>query len=190
MRDIILASASPRRREIMDKLHVRYRVVVSNVSERMPETGSPEEKIRAVAYQKADAVFAEHPEELIVAADTVVEIDGEILGKPHSMSQARKMLEKLSGRTHRVITALVMRSAELNYSAVDVTAVTFAPLESEEIERYIQTREPYDKAGAYAIQGWASVFITAICGNYYTVMGLPLPLVYQKLRELGYYLAS
>ncbi len=188
MRDIILASASPRRREIMDKLNVRYKVIVSNVREVMNDDLSVEEKIKDLALQKALAVYREHPEELVIGADTIVEIDGKILGKPHTMTEAREMLQLLSGRKHRVITAVAMISKDHQYVDYDCTYVTFDSLSSAEIERYIQTKEPYDKAGAYAIQGWASVFITSIEGSYYTVMGFPLHKVYRKLRELGYYL--
>ena len=188
MRDIILASASPRRREIMDKLNVHYRVIVSNVREEMKEDLPVEERIKDLALQKALAVFNEHPEELVIGADTIVEVDGRILGKPHTMTEAREMLKLLSNRTHRVITAVAMISKDHQYVDYDSTEVTFENLSDSEIEKYIQTREPYDKAGAYAIQGWASVFISGINGSYYTVMGFPLHKVYRKLRELGYYL--
>lgn len=187
MRDIILASASPRRREIMDKLNLHYRIIVSNVREEMKEELPIEERIKDLAMQKALAVYKEHPEELVIGADTIVEIDGKILGKPHTMTEAREMLKLLSGRTHRVITGVAMISKDHQYVDYDVTEVTFEYLSEAEIEKYIQTREPYDKAGAYAIQGWASVFISGIKGSYYTVVGFPLHKVYGKLRELGYY---
>ena len=103
------------------------------------------------------------------------------------MTEAREMLKLLSGRTHRVITGVAMISKDHQYVDYDVTEVTFEYLSEAEIEKYIQTREPYDKAGAYAIQGWASVFISGIKGSYYTVVGFPLHKVYGKLRELGYY---
>ena len=188
MKDIVLASASPRRREIMDKLNLPYRVVFSNIKENMNPDLSVEERITDLASQKAMAVFRENKDALVIGADTVVVLDEEILGKPHNMTEAREMLAKLSGRTHRVITAIALISDERTYVDYDVAYVTFDNISADEIERYVQTREPYDKAGGYAIQGWASVFITGIEGSFYTVMGFPLHKVYKQLKALGYYI--
>ena len=187
MKEIILASASPRRREIMDKLNLRYRVVISNINENMDEHLSLEERIKELASEKALAVYRQHEDCLVVGADTIVEIDGEVLGKPHNMTEAREMLRKLSGRTHRVITAYALISSDRRIADYDEAFVTFGRLSESEIDAYVQTREPYDKAGAYAIQGWASVFIEKIEGSYYTVMGMPLQKLYREFRELGYY---
>ncbi|MBR0385104.1 MAG: septum formation inhibitor Maf [Erysipelotrichaceae bacterium] len=186
MREIILASASPRRREIMNRLGIPYKVIVSNISEKLNEQLSLEDKIKDLALQKAQAVFVEHQDCLVIGADTIVELDGEIIGKPHSMTEARAMIRKLSGRTHRVVTAVAIISEDETWTVADTAYVTFDEISEEEIERYIQTKEPYDKAGGYAVQGWASVFITHINGSYYTIMGFPLHLVYRKLRELNY----
>ncbi len=190
MKEIILASASPRRREIMNMLNIPYKVIVSNVAEKLNEQLSLEERIEDLALQKASAVFRQHQDALVIGADTIVELDGEVIGKPHSMTEARAMLKKLSGRTHRVVTAVAVMTAEETWTVADTAYVTFDRLEDEEIEKYIQTKEPYDKAGGYAVQGWASVFITHIEGSYYTIMGFPLHLVYRKLRSLGYSLGS
>ncbi len=187
MKDIILASASPRRREIMDKLGCPYRVVISNVKEEMDESLPLEKRVENLAYQKAKAVYREHQDALIIGADTIVEVDGEVLGKPHTMTEARAMLNKLKGRSHRVITAYALISSDGVFTDYDEATVTFGNIEDKEIEAYIQTREPYDKAGGYAIQGWAALYIVGINGSFYTVMGFPLHKVYQKLKERGYF---
>ncbi len=186
MKNVILASASPRRREIMNKLRVPYKVIVSNVQEKRKTELGLEEQIMDISNQKAMAVFKDHQDDLIIGADTIVEIDGEVLGKPHSLSEAREMIKKLSARTHRVITAVTIVTAEETWSFADTAYVTFEEIEDSEIEKYINTKEPYDKAGGYAIQGWASIFISKINGSYFTVMGFPLHVVAKKLKELGY----
>ncbi len=187
MKEIILASASPRRREIMDMLNVNYRVVISNIREELDETLTIEERIKSLAGQKAMAVFREHQDDLVIGADTIVELDGEILGKPHNMTEAREMMKKLSGKTHRVITAFAIITNERRIIDYDEAFVTFGKMTDSEIEEYIQTREPYDKAGGYAIQGWAGKFIEKINGSYYTVVGLPLHMVYKQLKQQGYF---
>ncbi len=183
---IILASASPRRREIMDKLNLSYRVIVPNIDETLNEELPLEKQIEDLAYRKAMAIKKNRRDDLVIAADTVVVVNHHILGKPHSLSEARKMMKMLSGKTHRVITSIAILGQE-EYVDHDVAYVTFSKLNDQEIEDYIQTREPYDKAGGYAIQGWASVFIPRMKGSFYTVMGFPLHLVYNKFRELGLY---
>mgnify|MGYP002868403078 CR=1 FL=1 len=184
---IILASASPRRREIMDKLNLRYKVVVPNIDETLNRQLGLREKIEDLALRKGQAVSRNHPDDVVIAADTVVVVNNRILGKPHGISEARKMLKALSGRTHKVITAVAMIDGGETFVTSDVAYVTFSELDDEEIEKYIQTREPYDKAGGYAIQGWASVFITRMRGSYYTVMGFPLHIVYEYLKQKGFY---
>ena len=187
MKNIILASASPRRRKIMDKLNLPYRVVISNVKEVMREDLYLEKRIENLALQKAEAVFQDNSDCVVIGADTVVVLNGEVLGKPHNMTEAREMLKKLSGHTHEVITAYAVLTDDRKVLSYDTALVKFAEISDEEIEKYIQTREPYDKAGGYAVQGWASVFIEKIDGSFYTVMGLPLHLIYKELKKLGYY---
>lgn len=187
MKNIILASASPRRRKIMDKLNLPYRVVISNVKEVMREDLYLEKRIENLALQKAEAVFKDNQDCVVIGADTVVVLNGEVLGKPHNMTEAREMLKKLSGHTHEVITAYAVLTDEKKVLSYDTALVKFADISDEEIEKYIQTREPYDKAGGYAVQGWASVFIEKIDGSFYTVMGLPLHLIYKELKKVGYY---
>lgn len=185
MKDIILASSSPRRREIMNKLRLSYKVVISNVSEKMDPSLSLKERVMDLAEQKAAAVFAENRDSLVLGADTIVEIDGEVLGKPHGRSEAREMLKKLSGRTHRVITAYAIMHDDELIRDYDEAFVTFVKMDDAEIERYINTREPYDKAGGYAVQGLSSVFVEKIDGSFFTVMGLPLHRIYQEFKKLG-----
>ena len=186
MRKVILASASPRRKEIMDMLGIDYEVVVSSIDETMDDTLSIEERTMEIARKKALDVLSCNQECLVIGSDTIVEVDGRILGKPHSISEAEEMIRLISGRSHRVMTALAMVSQDEEYVVCDVANVHFIEVPEEEIKQYVLTEEPYDKAGRYAIQGWAGVYISSIEGSFYTVMGLPLHLVYEKLSELGY----
>ncbi len=186
MNNIILASKSPRRREIMDKLNIEYKVIVSDIKEVMDESLAIEDRIKDLALKKALAVYEDHKEDLVIGADTVVEADGVILGKPRNETEAYDMIRKLSGRTHRVITAVAMVTSKWQYLDHDVTGVTFTNIGESEIRKYVKTDEPYDKAGAYAIQGWAGRYISRIEGSYYTVMGLPLHMIYLRLKEAGY----
>lgn len=186
MKKIILASASPRRKEIMEMLGMDFDVVVSNIDETMDEKLSIEERIMEVARKKALDVLNDNPECLVIGSDTIVEVDGRILGKPHSKSEAEEMIRLISGRSHRVVTALAVVSNDEEYVDCDVAHVHFIDIPKAEIKEYVITDEPYDKAGRYAIQGWAGVYISRIEGSFYTVMGLPLHLVYKNLSELGY----
>ena len=184
---LILASASPRRKEIMEMLGLDFEIIVSDAEEEMNPQLSIEQRVMEVAEAKALDVLKNNPGCVIVGSDTIVEVDGRILGKPHSKIEAEEMIQLISGRSHRVLTALAILSDEEEYVSYDETFVHFDPVPQEEIDRYVLTDEPYDKAGAYAIQGWASVYISRIEGSYYTVVGLPLHLVYQQLRKLGFY---
>lgn len=184
---LILASASPRRKEIMEMLGLDFEVIVSDAEEIMDPELSIEERVMQVAKVKALNVLKNNSDCVIVGSDTIVEVDGRMLGKPHSKMEAEEMIKLISGRSHRVVTALAILSSDDEYVDCDETYVHFDPVPQEEIEKYVLTDEPYDKAGAYAIQGWASVFISRIEGSYYTVVGLPLHLVYQQLRKMGFY---
>ncbi|MBQ1341820.1 MAG: septum formation protein Maf [Erysipelotrichaceae bacterium] len=186
MKKIILASASPRRKEIMEMLGVDFDVVVSNIDETMDESLSIEERIMEIARKKALDVLNSNPECLVIGSDTIVEVDGRILGKPHNEAEAEGMIHLISNRSHRVVTALAVVSKDEEYVDCDVAHVHFIDIPEKEIKEYVLTDEPYDKAGRYAIQGWAGVYISRIEGSFYTVMGLPLHLVYQRLFELGY----
>ncbi len=182
---IILASESPRRRELLALMGLDFTVVTSNVEETAPEDASAEETVRALALQKAQAVAALHPDDCVIGADTVVELGGDILGKPHTPENAKRYLLRMQGRRHIVYTGV----AVITGGKADVrccrTDVTFCPMSEAEIDWYVSTGEPLDKAGAYGVQGPGGVFVDRVEGNYFNVMGMPLPLLYQMLKNAG-----
>ena len=181
---LILASASPRRSEILSRITDKFKIVPSNIIERAD--GPPEEQVLALAEGKARAVATDHAG-VIIGADTVVVIDGRILGKPHSRDQGREMLQVLSGRGHDVLTGLCVLRTDDNsaYRWCEKTKVWFRDLTESEVQHYLDTQEYLDKAGGYAIQGVAAVFVTGINGDYFNVMGLPLCRLVLLLREAG-----
>jgi len=185
----ILASNSPRRRDLLRKAGFEFEVSPSGVDEGTPGPQDlPEEFARRAARMKALSIAAKSPAgNLVLGADTIVSIDGLILGKPAGPLDATRMLRLLSGRTHQVITALclVKAPAEIQTLTHETTFVTFAELSEEEIRAYVASREPYDKAGAYAIQGLASKFVTRISGCYSNVVGLPLALLREILQGVA-----
>jgi septum formation protein len=186
---VILASASPRRAQILHDAGVSFVVISSAVDETPFPEETPQQHVQRLADAKAELVSARSVgPAIIIAADTVVTLDGQILGKPRSTDEARRMLELFSGRTHSVMTAVsLIRLPEMDRRQfIETTLVYFAPLESEEISKYLATEEPYDKAGAYAIQGRAGRYIPRIEGCYFNVVGLPLARVVASLRELGW----
>lgn len=198
MEKIILASSSPRRRELMAQAGFAFEVLVSEADETI-ETETPDEMVEVLSERKAAAVAEEIKKQgfaeesiLLVGADTMVAIDGKKLGKPKDEKGAEKMLEELSGRTHQVytgVTLIRLRKAEngsiLQESRTfsEGTDVSFYPLTKEEIRSYIATGEPMDKAGAYGIQGKAAVFVKEIKGDYNNVVGLPIARLYQELKN-------
>ena len=184
--DIILASGSPRRRELLEMLGLEFEVRPARGGEHPPEHAGPEEIVLALAGDKA-AEVAEHcaPENVIIAADTIVWLEGELLGKPRSEEDAVRMLRELSGRSHEVWTGVcVLRGGEKLLGA-ERTLVRFRRLEESEILAYIATGEPMDKAGAYGAQGLASLFVEGIEGDFFNVMGLPLCRLGKMLGKLG-----
>lgn len=189
---IILASASPRRKELLEQIGVDFEIAVSD-KETEIDCMDPVEACRKQAYDKALDIVEKSrlkygdKDFVVISADTIVAIDTKILGKPKDKSEARQMLETISGRKHRVYTAVyVYNSLKDSYeSFVEDTPVEVARLSSEEIEDYLEKKEPYDKAGAYAIQGYFSRYIVGIEGDYYNVMGLPVGRLYREyLKEL------
>ena len=189
---IILASASPRRKELLEQIGVDFEIAVSD-KETEIDCMDPVEACRKQAYNKALDIVEKSrlkygdKDFVVISADTIVAIDTKILGKPKDKSEARQMLNTLSGRKHRVYTAVcVYNSLKDSYeSFVEDTPVEVARLSSEEIEDYLEKKEPYDKAGAYAIQGYFSRYIVGIEGDYYNVMGLPVGRLYREyLKEL------
>ncbi len=186
MKKIILASESPRRRELLGGLGLKFEIVVSGIEENQVKGETPKEHALRLARDKALAVSRQKPEAVVIGADTVVVIDGELLGKPEDAGQARRMLQKLSGRTHEVITGFSLAQGEgvLANKAVS-SRVLFKKISEEELGWYIQTAEPYDKAGSYAVQGAGAFFIREIRGSYTNVIGLPLSEVVGELRRIG-----
>lgn len=187
MEKIILASKSPRRKELLEKCGVAFECMPMDIDESLEEGDTLEEKIRLLSERKAAACLKEHPGAVVIGSDTIVTVDHKILGKPAGHEEAYEMLKELSGRTHRVITGVCILSARRKYSDVSVSEVTFADLSDEEIHDYIASGECDDKAGAYAIQGLGGRFITHMNGDYYSIMGLPLNLVYEELKNLSLY---
>lgn len=182
---LILASQSPRRRALMQLTGLHFTVRVADVDETMDPTLPPAQEVCRVSRLKACTIAAEAPDALVVAADTIVLIDGQVLGKPHSTRHAAEMLRLLSGRTHEVVTALTVCQGQTIRSVTDITRVTFRPLTDAEIAAYIATGEPMDKAGSYGIQGYGSMFVSHLDGDYFSVMGLPLCPLCTLLRDFG-----
>lgn len=184
---IILASGSPRRRELMEMLGVRNMLVYPAHGEEIsPEGASPEDTVKALAAAKAREVsLIRSGDDVIIAADTVVYLDGNILGKPKTEPEAAKMLHTLSGRVHEVYTGVCVKRGETELLRAVRTAVHFRELTEREIEAYVATGEPMDKAGAYGAQGLAALFVEGIEGDFFNVMGLPLCTLGRMLREVG-----
>ncbi len=185
--DIILASQSPRRRELLERMGVGdFRIVTPDIDEQMDRDLPPGELVGRISLEKALAVQAQEGKgPIIIAADTVVALDGAVLGKPADELDAFKMLSTLSGCRHQVYTGLTVLRGEEQYTVSEETTVTFRELSAEEIDRYVATGEPMDKAGAYGIQGYGALLVEGIQGDYYNVMGLPVCRLGLLLRRLG-----
>ena len=184
---LLLASASPRRRELLRNAGFDFDVQASQIVEEMKQGERPEEFARRAAREKAMRIAAYSPRgRLVLGADTVVVVDGETLGKPSDPADAARMLRLLSGRTHQVHTGVCLVRAPDEVKALEheTTLVTFRELDEEEIRGYVESGEPLDKAGAYAVQGLASKFVTRISGCYSNVVGLPVARVYGIIRPL------
>jgi len=187
MKKLILASKSPRRKEILEKCGIPFEIDAAEIDETLRSSLSLTDAIMELSVRKASAVLERHPDAVVLGSDTIVVIDNRVLGKPHDRNDARSMLEELSGRTHQVITGLALVSGKKTYTGVSVSHVSFAKLSEDEITEYLSSGEADDKAGAYGIQGLAGRFITNIDGDYYAIMGLPLSMVYQELKNLNSY---
>ena len=180
--EIILASGSPRRRELMGLYGVPFTVRAADIDETMDPAKAPFDEVARVSRRKAEAV-ARCPEDLVIAADTIVVCGGKVLGKPHSREEAAAMLRMLSGSTHQVMTGCTVLRGSRAETFTQVTELHFRPLSEAEIASYIATGEPMDKAGAYGIQGRGCVYIEGIRGDYFNVMGLPVSTLYTMLRQ-------
>lgn len=181
----ILASQSPRRRELLAMLGLKFEIQTADIDETMDPAQSVEEAVAEVCLRKARAVGERNPGRLIVAADTVVVVDERKLGKPHSREEAVSMLHLLSGREHRVLTGFCLWRDGVWETHVETTRLRFRALDDREIEAYVDTGSPMDKAGAYGIQGGGALFCERMVGDYYNVMGLPVCRLGQILRQIA-----
>jgi len=184
---IILASKSPRRRYLLEQAGLSFSVVPSDIDETRVPISSPETYVRILSELKADNVSERYPEKWVIGADTIVLKNGSVLGKPASMDEARTMLKQLSGQTHQVLTgyAICCKAKNRKFSETIKTDVLFKHLTDEEIEWYIHTKEPFDKAGSYAIQGLGTFIVKSIRGSYTNVVGLPVCEVIEFLIKEG-----
>jgi len=185
MSGIVLASQSPRRRELMARITTDFEVKVSEVDEILPEGTAPEDTAAYLAELKASAVAAECHDKTVIGADTVVILDGEVLGKPHDPADAERMLRALSGKTHTVITGCCIISHGQRSTFSEETKVVFYPLSDKDIAEYIATGEPFDKAGAYGIQGYGSLLVRGIEGDFFNVVGFPVGRLNIELKRMG-----
>lgn len=186
MMGIILASGSPRRKQLLEMLGLDFTVRPAKGEEVIPRGAGPEEAVMALSAQKAGSVAAQSgPEDIVIAADTIVWFDGSILGKPKDTQDAARMLSSLSGKTHAVYTGVTVRKGDTVLTGAEESKVRFRKLSGREIDAYIATGEPMDKAGAYGAQGLASLFVEGIEGDFFNVMGLPVCRLGKMLKEVG-----
>lgn len=185
--NLILASSSPRRQELLRAARIPFTVQLADTPEEIRDGEAPQDFSERLAFDKANAVRQTVPDgdTLVLGADTIVVVDHHILGKPIDPGDARRMLRLISGRAHQVMTSVCLLGRSIHDVRTDTTQVHVVPIPDEEIEEYIATGEPMDKAGAYAIQGIASRWISRIDGCYFNVVGLPVPKVYAMLQRAG-----
>ncbi len=181
---LILASQSPRRKALMELFHIPFAIRVADIDEAMDPSLPPSREVARVSRLKAEAV-CQSSADVVVAADTIVVCDGQVLGKPKDEADAFRMLRLLSGKSHQVMTGMTVLKGEQATVCTEVADIHFRPLTDGEILAYIRTGEPMDKAGAYGIQGGAALFVDWIRGDYYNVMGLPVCRLGQILREIA-----
>ena len=182
---VVLASASPRRRELLNLIGIQHEVRPANIDETMRPREAPRRHAERLAREKASAIAVRDPDLIVIGADTVVVVNRKVLGKPASANDAARMLGMLSGREHTVVTAVAVSRGRKLRSAVEEVRVKFRRLRDDEIEAYIATGEPMDKAGAYGIQGFGATIVERIEGDYFAVMGLPLVRLVGLMRDVG-----
>lgn len=185
MKRIILASASPRRKELLENADISFEIIVADVDETIPEGTAPCDAAKLTASKKAQAVSVLHPEAVVIGADTIVVADGKILGKPKNEADAKAMLRMLSGKEHLVITGVCLANGGNKTVFEKTSKVRFYELSDEEIEAYVATKEPMDKAGAYGIQGKGCVLVESIDGDYFNIVGLPVAATVRELKKLN-----
>jgi septum formation protein len=181
---LILASQSPRRRELLGLFHIPFEIRVADIDESMDPEKAPAEEVSRVSRAKAEAT-PRQPEDVVIAADTIVVLDGRVLGKPQSEAHAVSMLTALSGKDHQVMTGVTVLRGDRVLTHTEITDIHFRPLTQREIENYVASGEPMDKAGAYGIQGGASLFCSGITGDYYNVVGLPVCKLWEVLGQIA-----
>ena len=182
---IVLASQSPRRRELLSLIGIPHEVRPADLDESLLPDESPTEHAERLARSKAETIAAREPGAVVIGSDTIVVLDGDVLGKPRDTAEAAAMLRRLSGRTHTVHTAVAVARNGHSVSGVESVEVTFRPLDDMQIEAYIATGEPMDKAGAYGIQGYGAVIVERVHGDYFAVMGLALGRLVGLLESVG-----
>lgn len=182
---LILASASVRRKHLLEQAGYEFVVDPAKLGENFPKGKSPEEVVSLLSRQKAKAVAERHPDDIVLAADTLVLLEGRIYGKPHTAEQAAKTLRALSGKEHEVFTGVTMLGGGAPRAITARTKVRFFDLTDEDINNYVATGEPFDRAGAYSIQGRGAVLVEGINGDFYNVMGLPLAHTVRMLARVG-----
>ena len=182
--NVILASQSPRRKELLGLFPIPFEVKVADIDETMDSNAPAETEVARVSRLKALAVTC-GDDDIVIAADTIVVCDGKILGKPTDAADAKRMLRSLSGHTHQVMTGMTVVRGQNIISCTEITDVSFRGLSDREIDAYIATGEPMDKAGSYGIQGGAALFCESLHGDYYNVMGLPVCRLFEILREIA-----
>ncbi|KSU83768.1 MULTISPECIES: Maf family protein [Fictibacillus] len=185
MKRLILASSSPRRKELLSMNLLSYEVIPSTIQEVMDPSFSPEELVCSLARQKAEDVFRLYPDHVVLGADTIVVNNGTVLGKPAGRKEAIDVLRSLSGRTHTVYTGVSILAKEREQIFFVSTDVTFWELSDAEIENYVNSGEPFDKAGSYGIQGLGARLVQSIAGDFYSVVGLPVSRVVRELESFG-----
>ncbi|MFJ5621760.1 Maf family protein [Peribacillus loiseleuriae] len=181
MHPLILASSSPRRKELLQVLQIPFQSVDANVDESIEPNTEPSVAVKELAYRKANAVAMNHPNSCVIGSDTVVALDGKILGKPVDRADARRMLQLIAGNTHFVYTGVALVQGKKSQVFFEETEVTFWDLSDAEIEGYLDSGEPFDKAGSYGIQGYGSLFVKKIHGDYFSVVGLPVSRLSREL---------
>lgn len=184
MQSLILASSSPRRQELLQLLQIPFQSISANVNEDFPEQMKANEVAKELAFRKSAAVANEHQDSWVIGSDTIVVLEGKILGKPIDRADAKETLIQLSGQTHEVYTGVSIMYRRYHTVFVEKTNVTFWKLSETEIERYLDTEEPFDKAGSYGIQGYGALFVKQIEGDYYSVVGLPVSRLARELKTL------
>ena len=184
-KSFILASASPRRKALLEQAGYRFENIPSTCEETVPQGLSAKDTVEGLAYQKALDVYSLHPDAYVLGADTVVCFDGKILGKSHDAADAARMLKMLSGQTHEVRTGFALLGKGVEFVSSEAAMVTFFHLSDAQIQNYIATGEPMDKAGAYGIQGKGAVLVRSVLGDYFNVVGLPIATVARALAAVG-----